>query len=185
MFGFLILMAIGFAFNWASVFTEFYTRRLGERRGRIASFVTRNILGIPVWACGLVLGFRLPGSTLYATGAATDTVAWILILAGVALMVRGLVLLGWRSFRPTGHDTLVSRGIYEHIRHPIYSGVLIDLLGLAVARPTKPAILACALAALGVNVLARLEERDLVRRVPGYREAMARTPRFFPRLFKR
>lgn len=55
MYRFLIPLLIGFAFNWASAFTDFYSKRWGQRAGRLSSFVLRNILGIPVWVYGLAL----------------------------------------------------------------------------------------------------------------------------------
>jgi protein-S-isoprenylcysteine O-methyltransferase Ste14 len=100
-------------------------------------------------------------------------------------MVWALRRLGRRSYRPTGQDTLVSSGIYRHIRHPIYSGLLIEFVALALQRPTKPAITACALGWGYTYVQARLEEIDLQQRVLGYRVYMENVPRFFPRFWPR
>jgi protein-S-isoprenylcysteine O-methyltransferase Ste14 len=72
-------------------------------------------------------------------------------------MVWGLLLLGLRSFRPTEQDTLVSNGLYNYIRHSIYSGLLIDFIVLPLLRPAIPAVLACALGWSFVFIQARLE----------------------------
>ncbi len=101
---------------------------------------------------------------------------------GTFLMVWGLLFLRLRSFRPTEKDTLVSRGIFRYIRHPIYSGLLLDLTALILMRPTMPALLVCVLGWCFVFIQTRLEELDLAQRIPAYREYMDKVPRFFPRL---
>ncbi len=181
---FLIPLLIGFLFNWASAFTDFYARRLGERGGRAATFVLRNILGIPVWVIGLILAFRKPAPHLYALNPAIQILGWVLIAIGLIPMIWGLALLGMRSFRPTSQDKLVIKSIYNHTRHPIYSGFLLIILSGAILHPTVPALVACGLCVGYVFVQARLEEVDLVRRIPSYRDYMSRIPRFFPRLWK-
>ncbi len=178
---FLIPLLIGFAFNWASAFTHFYSRRWGDRRGRLVTFITRNLLGIPVWAFGIVLAAREPASAFFAPGPVIEALAWGLLVLGTVLMVWALVLLRLRSFRPTENDTLVARGVYKHIRHPIYSGLLLDFIALFLMHPSAPILAACALGWGFVLVQARLEEKDLAQRIPAYPQAMARVPRFFPR----
>lgn len=182
MYIFLIPLLIGFLFNWASAFTGLFVRRFGERGGRAATFVLRNILGIPVWVIGLIIAFRKPARPLLAPNPASYILGWVLIAVGLIPMIWGLGLLGMRSFRPTSQDTLVSKGIYDHVRHPIYSGFLLIILGGAILHPTVPALIACALCAGYAFVQARLEETDLMRRIPSYRDYMERVPRFFPRL---
>jgi protein-S-isoprenylcysteine O-methyltransferase Ste14 len=185
MYLFLVPLFIGFAFNWASAFTDFYSRRFGERSGRLISFITRNILGIPVWVIGLVLAFRESASLLFIPSLLTDILGWLLVVTGTVPMFWGLAFLGRRSFRPTQQDTLVSAGIYNHIRHPIYTGVLIEFVGGPLLHPMIPALIACAFGWGYIYVQARLEEFDLVRRIPSYRQYMDRVPRFFPRLRKK
>jgi len=91
---------------------------------------------------------------------------------------------GFDSFRSlvTEKDTLVAEGLFKHIRHPIYSGLLLDFVGLSLMRPTAPILAACALGWGFVFVQARLEEMDLCRRIPAYRDYMQRVPRFVPRV---
>ncbi len=184
MYIFLIPLLTGFAFNWASAFTHFYSTRLGERAGKFVSFVLRNILGIPVWVYGLALAARITAAPLFIPSRTTEVLGWLLLVIGTIPMVWGLVLLGLRSFRPTEQDTLVSNGLFRHIRHPIYSGLLFDFVALVLLRPTKPALLACILGWGFVFIQARLEELDLVQRIPGYRQYMQQVPRFFPRVWK-
>ena len=175
-------MLVGFVFNWASAFTEFYSRRFGERVGRRMTFITRNILGIPVWVFGLILAFRESAPPLFSPSLIINILGWMLVLAGPIPMIWALLFLRRRAYRPTMQDTLVSSGIFKYIRHPIYSGVLLELIGGILLHPMLPAIIACLLGCVYVYIQARLEEMDLTRRVSGYREYMKQVPRFFPRL---
>jgi protein-S-isoprenylcysteine O-methyltransferase Ste14 len=184
MYRFLIPLLIGFGFNWASAFTHYYSTRWGERAGRLASFVFRNILGIPVWVYGLALTARSSAAPVFKVSLVTQVLGWLLLVAGTIPMIGGLHSLGRRSFRPTERDTLVRSGIFKHIRHPIYSGLLIDFIALILLRPTKPALTACVLGWGYVFVQARLEEIDLRQRIPAYREYMRQVPRFFPRFWR-
>jgi protein-S-isoprenylcysteine O-methyltransferase Ste14 len=94
----------------------------------------------------------------------------------------GHLQLGWRTHLPSLGDTLVRDGLYARVRHPIYSGMMLVCVGLALLRPTATVVLACALGCLWLIVQARLEELDLVQRLPAYREYMAQVPRFVPRV---
>lgn len=63
------------------------------------------------------------------------------------------------------------------MRHPIDAGLLLGFVGLALLRPTLTTVLACALGIVCLMVQARLEEVDLVQRVPAYHFAHPRTAR--------
>jgi len=182
---FLILLLLGFVLNWASAFTTVYSSRLGERRGQVVSAALRNVVGIPLWVLGLILAMRTSAPTLLAPNAVANAVGWLLIAAGSLLVTWALALLGLRTAAPSTRDTLVRRGPYAHVRHPIYDGVLCQFAGLALIQPTWPVMLSCLLGAGWAVVQARLEELDLLSRVPGYRDYANRVPRFIPRLWKR
>jgi protein-S-isoprenylcysteine O-methyltransferase Ste14 len=182
MYLFLIPLLVGYAFNWASAFTGFYSQRFGESKGRMVCFITRNIFGIPVWVAGFILAFRVTARPLYFPGLVIRILGWFLVLGGTIPMIWALLFLRWRAYRPTLHDTLVWSGIYKFIRHPIYVGVLLVFIGGTLLHPTGPAIIACLLGLGYIYVQARLEEWDLVGRMPAYRKYMKQVPRFFPRL---
>jgi protein-S-isoprenylcysteine O-methyltransferase Ste14 len=82
---------------------------------------------------------------------------------------------------PSTRDTLVHSGIYAHVRHPIHTGTFLEFMGLLLLIPTQTVTLACTVGLAWVLVQTRLEERDLLQRLPDYREYMNRVPRFLPR----
>jgi protein-S-isoprenylcysteine O-methyltransferase Ste14 len=181
----LVLLLAGFACNAASAFTTAYSRRWGERRGQLVTGVLRNLLGIPVWVAGLILAVRAPSPSLFARGPATDVLGWLLLLGGSAVQAWALVALRRRAALPSTRDTLVERGPYGWLRHPIYAGLLLDFVAIVLVKPTRASALACALGAAWAMLQARLEEIDLVQRLPPYRAYMGRVPRFVPRSRRR
>jgi protein-S-isoprenylcysteine O-methyltransferase Ste14 len=182
MFWYLVPLLLGFIFNSASAFTAFFSRRLGERGGRLVSIVLRDVVGIPVWAIGYGMAASSDTTKLFNPSFISSTLAWLCILAGGAVIIIGLVSLLWRAAAPSMQDTLVIQGLYTYIRHPLYSGMILELTGLFLWIPTLSVLVACILGVLWVMVQARLEEMDLVERLPAYKEYMQRVPRFMPRL---
>jgi protein-S-isoprenylcysteine O-methyltransferase Ste14 len=184
MYVFLIPLLVGFIFNSLSTFTSFYSRVLGEHGGRIACVVLRDVLGIPVWTIGYILAVRSPSTELFPSSLLSSVMGWLFILAGGAIIITGFLSIRGRAVAPSIQDTLVRQGIYASIRHPLYSGMILELTGLFLYIPTHTVLVACVLGLMWVMIQARLEEMDLLERMPPYREYMQQVPRFVPK-FKR
>ena len=95
-----------------------------------------------------------------------DSLAWAstglaLTIAGIAFAVWARLWIGrnW-SGRVTvkeGHE-LIQNGPYAMVRHPIYSGFLLAILGTAIVHGELRSLLALPLAALGWTFKLRMEE---------------------------
>lgn len=103
---------------------------------------------------------------------------------GLLVFLSALTYLGPNltpGTEPLPGASLVTRGPYRVIRHPIYTGVITLVTGYTLAWGN-------AVAALGVFLVAtayfegkaRAEERWLVRRMPGYEDYRRAVPRLFP-----
>jgi protein-S-isoprenylcysteine O-methyltransferase Ste14 len=182
MYAFLIPLVLGFAIGGLSAFTAAFSRRWGERGGQMATMVLRNVLAIPLWVIGFILAWRAPASLLFAGGALVQTLGWLLIVAGAVPVIQGHLQLGWRTHMPSIRDTLVRTGLYGRVRHPIYAGGVLIFAGLALLRPTSTVVLACVLGVAWAVAQARLEEHDLIERLPAYREYREQVPGFIPRI---
>lgn len=182
---FLVPLVLGFALDAASAFTTAFSRRWGERRGRQFTFVLRNVLGIPLWVLGLGVAVGTRSPALFGLTPVAEVLGWLLLTGGSVIQILALLALRSRAAMPSARDTLVAHGLYEHIRHPIYAGLLLEFAGLVLVRPTQAAALACAIGVGWVLVQARCEETDLLQRLPVYREYMKRVPRFLPRIHAR
>jgi protein-S-isoprenylcysteine O-methyltransferase Ste14 len=182
MYQFLIPLLLGFVFNSASAFTTFFSHRFGERGGRVVCIILRDVLGIPLWAIGYVMAARAPSTSVFNPGVLSSTISWIFILAGISIIIIGLTTLRWRAAAPSVKDTLVDKGVYAHIRHPLYTGMMLELSGLFLWLPTISVLVACLLGIIWVMIQARLEETDLLKRLPEYSEYMRKVPRFIPKI---
>ncbi len=184
MYLFLIPLLLGFTLNSASAFTTAFSRLWGDSRGQRASFVLR-ILGVLLWALGFILAVLQTSTLFYRYNLVTDILGWLLLTAGIVLNLAALTTLRTPAVSPSMKDTLVSGGLYAHVRHPLYCGVILEFLGLALVIPTRTLVLASALGIVWMFVQAWLEERDLLERMPGYRDYMERVPRFIPHFWER
>jgi len=180
---FLVPLLLGFAFNLASAFTTAFSRHLGDRRGSAVSAILRDILGIPVWAVGFVLAIRAPSPALFEPTVATKGLGWFMISVGGLIIVVALATIRLRAAVPSTRDALAQNGIYAVVRHPIHTGTLLEFLGLLFLRPMRTTALACLLGLVWILVQTKLEEIDLLQRVPAYREYMKKVPRYLPRTF--
>lgn len=119
--------------------------------------------------------------------------AWlreIALVAGVVVGVAGLALAGVSAQqlggnltafpKPKDDGTLVTNGVYALVRHPIYSGVLLAALGLALVRGSTPSLLLAIGLAIFFDMKSRREEQWLARKFPEYAAYQARVKKLVP-----
>lgn len=174
------LILVGFVLAGASAFTAAYSRQWGEKGGQMATIILRNLLGIPLWITGFVLTWLEQSGFLFNPNIMSKLIGIFLMISGSIPFIWGHIELGWRTHMPSVKDTLVRHGLYAHVRHPIYSGGFILFIGLALIRPTQAFVFACILGFLWLIFQARLEEIDLLQRMPDYKDYMKEVPRFLP-----
>lgn len=108
-----------------------------------------------------------------------------LCAVGIGLCATAQAQMGasWRIGIGDAPTALVSTGLYGFSRHPIYSALLVYVLGFALAAPSLAVALAAALTVGVIAVQARLEERHLLE-VHGeaYRAYARKVGRFVPGL---
>ena len=90
-------------------------------------------------------------------------------LCGLTITTAGLVFAIWARFMlgrnwsgtvtvKAGHE-LIRGGPYRFVRHPIYSGILVGLLGTAIGGGTLPSLIGLVIAFCGLRMKWRTEER--------------------------
>lgn len=107
-----------------------------------------------------------------------------LFTVGLVMAILGRALLGnsWSDIEAPGQvakAVLVSRGLYKYIRHPIYTGDIILLIGLELSLNSQ-LLFGILLMAPAILLQAIREERLLILNLPGYRDYCRRTKRFLP-----
>lgn len=125
-----------------------------------------------------------PAGTLWPTPAWVVGASWALSATGVVWALWAALRLGDRlTPTPVPRDggQLRTDGPYAQVRHPIYTGVLLIVVGIAL-RTGSAVGLALAVVTVGFfHGKAAFEERLLAERFPTYERYAAATPRFVPR----
>jgi len=153
-----------------------------ESRSNGLGFVKAVKIGILV---GIMVQIFLPDILPIATNSTVIRIAGVIVYTiGLATAIAARFQLGenWANIE-TGqilrNQNVVANGIYRYVRHPIYVGDLLLLLGLQLALNSW--------LVLGVLVLAPVvlrkaisEEQMLEKELPGYVDYRAQSKRFIP-----
>jgi protein-S-isoprenylcysteine O-methyltransferase Ste14 len=86
--------------------------------------------------------------------------------------IRGAVQI---APEPRADAQLVTSGIYRRLRHPIYSAILLLVVGLFLRKPTVAVGAAAALVIAFLLMKVRVEEKLLLARYPEYADYKRRT----------
>jgi protein-S-isoprenylcysteine O-methyltransferase Ste14 len=117
---------------------------------------------------------------------------WIANL-GIAITAAGLLFAIWaRAYLgrnwsgavsvKVGHQ-LIRSGPYQWVRHPIYSGMILALIGTAISRGELRGFIAVVLLFIGFTMKSRIEERFITATFgPEYEEYSRTTGGIVPRL---
>ncbi len=120
-------------------------------------------------------------------GGELNGVAWLIFLAGVVIMIIGALGLGSALTAhpdPNGRSELKTGGLYAYVRHPIYLGVLVTMLGVTIRTRSFIALGAyIGLSAL-LHFKANWEEKQLRAHFPDYDEYAKRVGRLIPGIDK-
>ncbi len=163
------------------------TKRTQER----APFGSRLLYGLPVaLAFYLVFNDNIPFGRLESRfvpqNIFVDATAVALTALGIAFAIWARFYLGqnWSSAVSikVGHQ-LIRTGPYAWVRHPIYSGLLLAMVGTALARGDPRGLLAILLLWLGFSIKRRLEEQFMLKTFgPAYEEYSRSTGALVPRV---
>ncbi len=141
------------------------------------------LVAVVVAIAGLLHAHGRGQPILGERSAALEVLGMLLCATGVALAIWARVHIGRNWGMPMslreGHE-LVTSGPYARVRHPIYSGVLLTMLGSALAVDAGW-LVAFAVFGAYFYASARTEERDLCAQFPAaYPEYRRCTKRLIP-----
>ena len=157
-----------------------FRSRKGPRERVLLILMSIGFVGPLLWVASPLLRFadRVLLPAPFAMGV-------VLIVAGLALLQRSHAALGknWSiTLELRENHQLVTRGLHRHVRHPMYSALLLYAVGLALALPNWLAglsYLAAVIALVGLR-LAPEEQMMLERFGEEYEAYMQRTKRLIP-----
>jgi len=111
--------------------------------------------------------------------------AAIVAMLSLALTIKCWARMGkdWRMDVSVAEPTtLITDGLFRHLRHPIYAFSILLMLCSAVVVPTPPMAVVALVHVVLMNLKARNEERHLLQAQGDvYARYLVRTGRFFPR----
>ena len=106
----------------------------------------------------------------------------ILVVGGV-IGTGGVLALGSNltAFpKPIEGGTLVTKGMYSVVRHPIYTGLILGTLGLGIFRESLLGIGLAVVLFIFFDLKSRREEKWLVEAYPGYVAYRQRVKKLIP-----
>jgi protein-S-isoprenylcysteine O-methyltransferase Ste14 len=141
------------------------TRRTVRREPFVQRLSTIVVMVLAVGLLGLVdERFGFLGQRFVPDSESVRRVGLVLTLAGLAFTVWARIHLGqfWSARVGLKEDhELIQSGPYAWVRHPIYSGILVAVIGSAVVAGDYRALLAVVLVWVGLSLKARREEKLL------------------------
>ena len=165
-----------------------HSRRSGERRDQ-GSFSTFRV----AISAGFVLAFgfahvEIVGLPIRLDGAWAVPVGVVIFCLGATLWVWAMRTLGqWftRDVRVSGDQTVVRTGPYAWVRHPSYTAMLIEMIGIGLTLCSTLSLLLLFIPTLAATLYrVRVEERALRSALgPAYAEYASSVKRFVPHLF--
>lgn len=173
-------------FGWRTVVQ---VRRHGDSGWRFTRSGPDRLVGPALVVAFLLVGagpvLALLGEVPTAGGPVAAVVGALLAVGAGVLTVLAQVQMGasWRIGVEAGERTdLITGGLFGRMRNPIFTGMLVFVVGLALLVPNVPSILGAVLAMATIHLQVRLVEEPNLLAVHGepYRRWAATTGRFLP-----
>ena len=176
--------------GWLLFFAYWWISAIGVKKN-VRRRSLRKEAGVRLVVLGVIIGIaRLPGNREYFRKLTPATIDSIAGAAGLAACVAGFAFAVWArlhlgrnwgmpmSFKQ-GHE-LVMTGPYRYVRHPIYTGMMLALLGSALIAGRAWFVVLTAMVIYCVHS-ARTEERLMLENFSEtYTEYKKRTKAFIP-----
>jgi len=166
-------------------------RRRGRRASEDRDPASKTLLALTWWTAGLV---AILAARLLPTWGLPRNRQGVRFRGGTVLVLLGIALRQWAiatlggffvgevTVRP--EQTIIRRGPYRWVRHPSYVGLWLEMVGIGLATGNVAGLVVCVLMPL-VGIVRRIrgEERELLARLPGYREYARGTWRLVPHVW--
>jgi protein-S-isoprenylcysteine O-methyltransferase Ste14 len=105
-----------------------------------------------------------------------EIIGLIIMNIGLIIMVISMVQNAYASkiLDINKDQKLIDTGLYGHMRHPLYTGAILMILGLPIALGSWISLIPAALGVLALVIRIRFEEKMLIKGMDGYEEYQKR-----------
>jgi protein-S-isoprenylcysteine O-methyltransferase Ste14 len=120
-------------------------------------------------------------------------IPFIIEIIGLIIMNIGLILMGISMVQNAyaskildinKGQTLIDTGLYGHVRHPLYSGAIIMILGLPIALGSWISLISAFIGILAIILRIKFEEEMLIKGMDGYNEYRSRVKyKIIPKIY--
>ena len=111
----------------------------------------------------------------------------ILLTIAVGIGIWSILIMQVGNFTvtpiPKQDAKLIMAGPYRFMRHPMYTAVILAMLGLAIQIHSMTSYIIWTVLVIDLLIKLRFEEKLLVEKFSEYKEYMKRTKRLVPRLW--
>ncbi|CAN5129381.1 isoprenylcysteine carboxylmethyltransferase family protein [soil metagenome] len=188
---YLILSCVAFGVIHSVTASQWFKRDIAEK-AKLAHRYYRliyNALAILTFL-PVLLVYRITPLTYMSSWQGAPVVGKLVIGLGLIISIRALggydlaEFLGWPvESKSSASQTLQQSGLLRYVRHPLYSGILLSLLGVWMDRPTWSHLILLLTASLYIRIGIHFEERKLVATFgDAYQHYRQRVPMLLPRL---
>jgi protein-S-isoprenylcysteine O-methyltransferase Ste14 len=150
---------------------------------RSARSTTTSLFAKTIAVISTFLPFTIPLLSRPSDNPTIMILAGLVTISGIAITLYSLSTLGGSFSIIPQARSLVQNGPYKYVRHPVYLGELISILGIVLARPSTIAIAIYGLLAALLVYRSLEEEKLLVGIFPEYETYSLRRARFIPGIY--
>ena len=174
------VLDIAFGVGWLAFWVYWLAEAVNSKSnvGRAPRYVAVR-LGVVAVVVVMLRTNVLNACTAFVTDPVLQAIGVVLFVLGLALAVWARVHLGRNWGMPMSEKAepeLVTSGPYGYVRHPIYSGIILAMLGTALGVGVAWLIIAALMGAYFV-VSATVEEQTMARQFPQAYPAYKRSTR--------
>jgi protein-S-isoprenylcysteine O-methyltransferase Ste14 len=114
-------------------------------------------------------------------------------IIGLVILNFGLILMDFAMIQNAyaskildikKEQKLIDTGLYGHVRHPLYTGAILMILGLPIALGSWISLIPAAVGSLALVIRIRFEEKMLIEGMDGYEEYRTRVKyKLIPKIY--
>jgi protein-S-isoprenylcysteine O-methyltransferase Ste14 len=125
-----------------------------------------NVFGLAGIILLFYFQFITPSILLFHTSLITNLLACLVLITGFVIMIVSIKNYDWKSFLGISEEhinSLMVAGLNKYVRHPLYSGTMLFIIGYFIWQPYCKNLLLLLLIVIYLAIGILYEERKLVK----------------------